>query len=365
MILKLFLTGDVMLARGVDQVLPVPSDPRLFEPAVSSAHSYVEFAESQHGPIPKPVPFDYVWGAALDWLDRERPHARIINLETSVTKSDDPAPKGINYRMNPGNVPVITAARVDCCVLSNNHVLDWQSAGLAETLDTLEHAHIQTAGAGRDLSDAEAPAVLDAAAGARVLVFGIGATDSGIPPTWSATSTSPGIHLLRDFSANSVAHIARLVQSAKRAGDIAVASIHWGDNWGYDVPTEHEHFARALIDHAAVDVVHGHSSHHPMAIQVYRDRPILYGCGDFINDYEGIPGFEQYRADLVLMYFVTMDSTTGRLVRLDMIPLQVYRFRLRAVSSDDRRWMRDTLERECNRFGHKVIAEGERLTLRR
>ena len=46
-------------------------------------------------------------------------------------------------------------------------------------------------------------------------------------------------------------------------------------------------FAHRLID-AGVDVVHGHSSHHPRPIEVYRGKLILYGCGDTIDDYEGI-----------------------------------------------------------------------------
>ena len=47
----------------------------------------------------------------------------------------------------------------------------------------------------------------------------------------------------------------------------------------------------ALIEEAGVPVVHGHSSHHPKAIEVYEGRLILYGCGDFLNDYEGIAGY--------------------------------------------------------------------------
>jgi hypothetical protein len=43
----------------------------------------------------------------------------------------------INYRMSPENAPCLTAAGLDCCVLANNHVLDWGPAGLIETLDVL------------------------------------------------------------------------------------------------------------------------------------------------------------------------------------------------------------------------------------
>ena len=134
----LFLCGDVMLGRGIDQILPHPGDPALREPHVRSATTYVELAEATSGPIPKPVAFDYVWGDALDALRRAAPAARIINLETSVTDSTDFAPKGINYKMHPANIPVLTAAGIDCCVLANNHVLDWGRADLLQTLQTTE-----------------------------------------------------------------------------------------------------------------------------------------------------------------------------------------------------------------------------------
>jgi poly-gamma-glutamate capsule biosynthesis protein CapA/YwtB (metallophosphatase superfamily) len=72
-----------------------------------------------------------------------------------------------------------------------------------------------------------------------------------------------------------------------------------------------------LINEAGVDIVHGHSSHHPKGIEVYKNRPILYGCGDFLNDYEGISGYQEYRDDLTLMYFPRMDAASGKLVRFD------------------------------------------------
>src|SRR5512143_3888726 len=140
----LFLTGDVMTGRGIDQVLPTPSDPQLYESYVTDAREYVKLAERAHGEIRKPVSFDYIWGDALAELDRAAPDARIVNLETSVTTSPGPWPaKGINYRMHPANVGCLTAPRLDCCTLANNHVLDWGYAGLDETLRTLRAAGIR------------------------------------------------------------------------------------------------------------------------------------------------------------------------------------------------------------------------------
>ena len=91
-----FLCGDVMTGRAIDQVLPHPSAPRLYEPYVQSALEYLEMAEGANGPIAKPVAFEYIWGDALSELNRLAPDVRIINLETSVTTSEDYQPKGIN-----------------------------------------------------------------------------------------------------------------------------------------------------------------------------------------------------------------------------------------------------------------------------
>jgi poly-gamma-glutamate capsule biosynthesis protein CapA/YwtB (metallophosphatase superfamily) len=352
--LTLFLCGDVMTGRGVDQILPRASSPWLCEPLVRTALRYVDLAEQANGPIPRPVDYAYVWGAALEALDRERPDVRIANLETSITTSDDADPKGINYRMHPGNVPVLTVPRIDCCVLANNHVLDWGPAGLVETLETLAQAGIRAAGAGRDLRAAQAPAVLEADNGNRVLVFAFGATDSGIPGDWAAEPARAGVHLLPDFSESTVERIARLVLGVKRPGDVSVASVHWGGNWGFETPPAHRRFAHALIDRAGIDVIHGHSSHHPRAIEVYRDRLILYGCGDFLNDYEGICRHEEFRHDLVLMYLATIDCSTGHLVRLGMMPLRIRNFRLQHPVGSDRDWLRGTLDRQCRRFGSHI-----------
>ena len=141
-------------------MLPHPSDPRLYEPSVKTALDYVALAVKANGPIPAPVDFAYIWGDALEAFARLAPEVRIINLETAITTSDAYRPgKRIHYRMHPANIPCLTAAQIDYCVLSNNHVLDWGYAGLTETLDTLRNAHVQTVGAGRNLAEAEAPAV--------------------------------------------------------------------------------------------------------------------------------------------------------------------------------------------------------------
>lgn len=353
--ITLFLAGDVMTGRGIDQVLPHPGDPRIHEPYLTSARGYVQLAEETNGPISRPVDFAYVWGDALDEFRRVAPDVRIVNLETAVTTRDDHWPgKRIHYRMHPANAPCLTAAGIHCCTLANNHVLDWGYAGLQETLTVLKHAGIQAAGAGQNLAEAAAPAVLDMANKGRVLVFAFGSATSGISAEWAAGANRAGVNLLPDLSQRTLKRIAAEIRGAKQPGAVVVASIHWGSNWGYSIPAEQVAFAHGLIDEAAVDIVHGHSSHHPRALEVYRDRLILYGCGDFLNDYEGIGGHEQFGSDLVLMYFATVNPASGKLLRLKMTPLKIKRFRLNRASTQDRRWLRDVLHREGAGFGTQV-----------
>ncbi|MFG3593955.1 CapA family protein [Bradyrhizobium sp. RDI18] len=357
-LVRLFLCGDVMCGRGIDQVLAHPCSPEIYEHYVRSAEGYVQLAEQANGPIPRRNGPSYVWGAALSQLERMQPDARIINLETAVTRSNDRMNKGINYRMSPENAECLVAAEIDCCVLANNHVLDWGRAGLLETLTTLQKLNVKATGAGRNDHEARAPTVLNLGK-ARLLIFSFGSTSSGIPLEWAATSETPGVNLLPDLSEASAWEVADQVMAHRRPGDLVVVSIHWGSNWGYHIPQEQRILARSLIDKAGVSIVHGHSSHHPRAIEIYRDRLILYGCGDFLNDYEGISGYERYRDDLALMYFADLDPTSGSLHALKLVPLQIKNFRLSTPARQDIEWIQQTLDERCQQFGTRLIPESE------
>ena len=350
----ILLTGDVMLGRGIDQILQHPNSPELYEPFVRSALDYVALAERRNGPIVRRVGYAYVWGDALPEL--RSADVRIVNLETTMTRAGKPAPKGINYRCNPANVPCLEAARIDCCVLSNNHVLDWGEEGLIETLDTLERADIQHAGAGRDLTEAEAPAMLQLPGGGRLLVHALGAPSSGVPASWAAGPGHPGVNYLGDFD-RAFDRLRPRIAAEKQEGDVVIVSIHWGSNWGYEIPDSQRRFAHRLIDEAAVDIVHGHSSHHARMIELFSGKPILYGCGDFLNDYEGISGEEEYRPDLVLAYRMVLEAG-GRLSSLELLPFRIVKFRLQRATHEEARWLAATLDRECRLFGGRVAPDG-------
>ncbi len=158
-----------------------------------------------------------------------------------------------------------------------------------------------------------------------------------------------------DLSPADAADLCDRVRRTKRPGDIAIVSVHWGSNWGYAVPRAQVLFAHWLID-SGVDVVHGHSSHHPRPVEVYRGRLVLYGCGDLVNDYEGISGHERFRSDLRLLYFVSLDAS-GRLDRVRMVPMQARQMRLWHATEQDAGWLRRELHKASRRFGSRIGLE--------
>lgn len=358
--ITLLLAGDVMLGRGIDQVMPQPVEPVLYESWVHDARDYVRLAERANGVIPAPVDMAYVWGDALAEMDGLAPAARIVNLETAVTRGGEPWPgKGIHYRMSPAHVGCLAAARIDACSLANNHVLDWGAQGLDDTLATLHAAGVLTAGAGADLQQAQAPAVLALPGGSRLLLFALSTPTCGVPSAWAAQAQRSGVAWLPRLDEAAAQDLAHRVRQHRRAGDIAVVSLHWGENWVDAVPEQQRWFAHRLIDLGAADVVHGHSSHHPLPIEVHAGKLVLHGCGDLVNDYEGIGPHGRQRSDLGCLYGVTLDRADGRLVGLDIVPLQLQRFRLVLPQAAEREWLHRLLAEGCQALGTRIEASAQ------
>lgn len=346
-VVRLFVGGDAMLGRGVDQLLQHPGSAELREEWVPDAHHYLRAAGAQ-----APQGFAWPWGEALPELSGA--DLRLVNLETSATvRGDFASGKVVHYRMNPANLPVLTAARIDVCSLANNHVLDFGPDGLADTLDGLDRVGVRRAGAGRTAAEAAEPALLPLPTGGRLVVVAVGMLSSGIPPAWEAGEHGPGVALCDGPSAEAAEEVLERVAAVKRAGDVAVVSVHWGENWNYEIAEDEVAFAHRLVE-GGVDLVHGHSSHHPRGLEVHRGRLVLYGCGDLVNDYEGIPTPAGFRDDVRVLYFVDFREETGELAGLRMVPMRSQQLQLRHAYPEDAEWLRSALIRTSRAFGTRV-----------
>lgn len=361
---KLFLCGDVMLGRGIDQALKHQVDPVLYESYVKDARAYIQLAENENGEFALPLSYKYIWGDALKVWKEFDPDLKFINLETSITNNKEPWPgKGIHYRMHPKNVKALTVAGIDHCSLANNHVMDWGRVGLEETTKTLNTVNIKFSGVGENKQAAKKPSIFQTEKG-RVLVFSYGVRSSGIPSSWAAEIKRAGVNFLPKVGEEELKKIKKNIKSYEKSGDIVIFSIHWGGNWGYTVNQRQKEFAHDLIDQAGVDLIYGHSSHHPMGIEVYKDKLIIYGAGDFINDYEGISGQEEYRGELSLMYFPEVNFSTGKLRSLKLVPMKIKKFQLHRANERDALWMERVLEHEGSKLGTHVRREKDKsLTL--
>lgn len=193
-VVTVLLGGDVMLGRGVDQILPHPGKPQLRERYMRDATGHVRLAERVNGRIPLPVDWRWPWGEALAVLENTATDVCLINLETTITADGEFADrKPVCYRMHPDNVPALTALRPHVCALANNHILDFGYQGLTDTVAALAGAGIQSVGAGADLLAARRSALVTVGHERRVIVGSVAAESSGVPESWAARRDRPGV----------------------------------------------------------------------------------------------------------------------------------------------------------------------------
>jgi len=345
--IKLFLAGDVMLGRLVDQIFPVHCvdeeehvhamnlikhrNPALFKTIQEQGHKYV-------------------WGDVLPAILSS--DIKMINLETSVTTSDTKWPrKAFNYRMHPANLEALKQAKIDFCSLANNHTLDFGYQGLVDTMKHVTDAGIQWSGVGMTLQDAMKPAIIERN-GFRLVCYSF----SDHPEMWASTATKPGVNYLdvgHYKKREDIEKIKAVMTSNRKENDVTSVSIHWGSNYAWIPPSSFVQFAHDLIDECGVDMIHGHSSHHIQGIEIYRGKPILYGCGDFIDDYAVDP---DYRNDLGMAYFLHYSQTDRKFTQIELMPTKIHLFGTRKLQpqTEEHFWVTSKMLQLCKRFGTKV-----------
>ena len=290
-----------------------------------------------------------VLGEASKLIERYEPHVKLINMETSVTKKSTFYPnKGINYRASEENVfALFDVLKPNVVSLANNHAMDFSREGLEDTLQFFddEKVRVKRIGAGwNNIADAMQPAVLKSVypygfaparndkRGVDVAAFGLCFEDSGVPRDWEATERSMGVVLATRDDKVPERLLSAIAKLKKESNAIIIVSIHFGGNWGFEVPRTHVAAAKTLVD-AGADVIHGHSSHHAKTAMLYKEKLILFGCGEFFNDYEGIrphAGFpeNEYLGHLRLLYFVDVDAKTHNFNRLEIVLMRQKMFAL-------------------------------------
>ena len=224
-----------------------------------------------------------------------------------------------------------------------------------DTLEHLERAGIQYAGAGRDREEAAKPALLTTWTNGASRVALVAFTDN--EPPFAASSDLPGTNYLPvSLEPEVLRRVEAAVEETRGAGaDTVVFSNHWGPNM-VERPSElFRRFARAVIDRGA-DIYYGHSAHIFQGVEIYRGKPILYDTGDFIDDYAV---HERLRNDRSFLFRVSMEN--GALRRLELLPVSLPYARVELAKDAEQEAILDRMESLSAEMGTIFVRREDRL----
>ncbi|HWP48463.1 MAG TPA: CapA family protein [Candidatus Limnocylindrales bacterium] len=222
-----------------------------------------------------------------------------------------------------------------------------------ETLQVLDRSGIAHAGAGSNLSAAQAPAFLTAK-GVRIGIVAF----ADYPLAWAATATSPGINYTPISTApEDFAKVEHALEVVRQQADLVLFSIHWGPNMRSRPTKAFRDFAHKVIT-AGADLFWGHSAHLVQGIEFYQGKPILYDTGDFIDDYAVDP---EERNDLSALFLVR--ARPPHIENLELIPVQISNEQVNLAEGEEYDWFAQRITTLCAEMGTKVITEPRKLSL--
>ena len=195
------------------------------------------------------------------------------NLEGPISARGKNQGSIYSFRADPRTVEGLTYAGIDVLSLANNHIWDWGTDALIDTVSILQESGITSVGAGANYEEANKPALF---AAGEVKIAVLAYTDL-LPYTMQAVGEIPG---LSDFNLDTIkATINKLVDE----GNLVVVSLHWGDEYEVLANASQREIAKGLID-AGASLIVGHHPHVVQELEQYGNGWVAYSLGNFIFD---------------------------------------------------------------------------------
>lgn len=308
------LAGDVMIGRNVDLVM------------------------TRKG-------YAYPWGNVLPLF--KSIDVNIVNLETTLTRSNHLVNKVFNFRATPDKVNSLCEAHITAVNLANNHILDYSEEGLKETIHALQAAHIQFTGAGLNRSEAAEPVIINR----NNLCIGLaGFTDN--EPAWEALHNRYGTNYINIANKVHRSRALKIISRLRKQTDLVVVSIHWGPNKNERPAPSFIQFAHDMVNSGA-HIIHGHSAHNFQGIELYKSSLILYDTGDFIDDYVVDPYLRNDHSFL----FIVQARHTG-VTGLQLLPVLINKCQVNIADGSDFRWAIHRIRQLSYEFGTRINDEG-------
>lgn len=187
----------------------------------------------------------------------------------------------------PDSVKGLTYAGFNIVSLANNHIMDYGSRGLFDTIDILSEHNISYVGVGKNIEEARRPAIIEAN-GLRVGFL-------AYCEVYTATKQKPGCAAVNPA-------IYKQIKELENAVDVVIVSLHQGMSIA-DYPLQSDiKLCHSVIDSGA-NLVLRHHPHVLQGVEYYKNGLIVYSLGNFVFDYNIDPlwaGMEEARESMIL-----------------------------------------------------------------
>jgi len=206
--------------------------------------------------------------------------------------------EGHHSRVDPALASIFGACGFDVVSVASNHAMDWGPEALLDTLEVMRARGIQTIGAGRNLEEARAPALLERN-GVRVAFLGY---CSVLREGYSAKENQPGVAPLRvhtyyepaEYQAGMPPRVVTVpfeedlaamladIASARTRADAVIVSLHWGLHFIPRAIADYQPAVARAAFAAGADLILGHHAHVPKAVGVHGGKVCFYSLSNFI-----------------------------------------------------------------------------------
>jgi poly-gamma-glutamate synthesis protein (capsule biosynthesis protein) len=195
----------------------------------------------------------------------------IFNLETPLSCKGIPARDKVNICQNSSYIIETFKSTPLAVSLANNHIMDFGEEAFSKTKELLQKQNIPYFGAGLKEENFNNPKIVKFAE-KKIALFG-----------YSCPSTHPilGDKIKNGSATLEIKSIIKDITSIKSEVDFIVIQPHWGIQ---EIPFpkfSDREIAHRFIDSGA-DIVIGHHAHVIQSHEIYRDKHIFYGLGNFI-----------------------------------------------------------------------------------
>lgn len=195
------------------------------------------------------------------------------NLETPVSIRGKAAEKTFAFRSKPAALGGLTYAGIDGVSVANNHILDYGTDAMLDTLVHLDRQKIGYTGAGKNIEEAFKP-YTKTVNGTKIAILGVSRVLSN--STWYAGKGKPGA-----ASAYTPEPLLSAIEKSAKDNDYTIVYLHWNEEFK-DYPEKYARImAKQLIDSGA-DIILGAHSHTLMGVEFYKHKPIYYSLGNFV-----------------------------------------------------------------------------------